>query len=239
MKSNSILKQGMGLTAVVLMLVFCFSACKKEQQQEEPLPVLGTCNAVAPQGRLSYNDTAFVYHTSGGGHVRIDLRKFYNVLMTHDSMPNFKVEFWGEDGAAIAGNHENLNGKHIKDRFALRRTFVFPDGAKVTFVASDTFGALVSISIYDGKEAHHINTSCNKLEYSSGNSSFTSRLDEQQPDGETAAIELTATGLLFVNIYQEDTVGNKVYNRVLLGELFTDTPNRVNDYYDDPRFGGT
>ena len=77
------------------------------------------------------------------------------------------------------------------------------------------------------------------MEYS-GQSAFVAKsLDDAEADGETATFELTATGLLLYNIYHEDEPGNKVYERVMLGELSRSQPNMVNDYFDDPRLGHT
>lgn len=165
------------------------------------------------------------------------------IIITHDNYPGFKLEFWG--GLTVGGetrtsaNHENLNGKHIKDRLALRRTIIFPDGAKITFVAADTAAQLLSISIYDGTEYHRINPTCHALEFSVSDVCNVQNLDNAEADGETGTFEFTSTGLILYNSYTEDTPGNKINNRVNLGELETASPSLVRDYFDDPRLGHT
>jgi len=77
------------------------------------------------------------------------------------------------------------------------------------------------------------------LEYSSANSDYTKQLDDTEADGETCTFEFTETGVLFLNIYTEDVVGQKVEKRVPLGEIFNSDPTRINDYYDDPRLSRT
>lgn len=91
-------------------------------------------------------------------------------------------------------------------------------------VAEGTEKTLVSISIYDGDQGHHINATCSTLEHSSVDGELAQKLDEEEADGETGTIEFTPTGVLFVNIYNEDTPGNKATNRIKLGELFKDNP---------------
>lgn len=109
-------------------------------------------------------------------------------------------------------------------------------------VAASEAGALISISIYEGGEAHHINANCNNQnvpEYSGIKESMAKQLDDAEADGETGTFEFTPTGLLYENIYTENTPGNKVGNRVPLGELEHDNPTKVNDLFDDPRLGST
>lgn len=228
----------LSLFAGLLALVLAIPACKKDKgAAKEELPVFGTCQPVSPKGNLTYSaNTGYIFRASGGGIITIDLKKF--VTITDDNYPGFKFVMSGESdisGLLVYSYHnEYLNGKHIKDRPGSRRTIVLPDGAKVTLIADGRQGALRSISIYNGKETHRINVTCNTLEYSSVNSAAAAGLDEAEPDGETSTYEISSTGLIFLNIYQEDKPGDKVMNRVLLGELFLDHPHRVNDYYDDP-----
>ncbi len=46
---------------------------------------------------------------------------------------------------------------------------------------------LLTIDIYDGAGVHHINTTCNTLEYSAVNAGVSKKLDDLQPDGETSS----------------------------------------------------
>jgi len=137
------------------------------------------CKAVSTAGGLSQSasDSTITYVTSGGGKIVIDQKDFF-ISITLRDYPNFKLELWGiveKNGKKAHGaNHESLNGKYIKDREGDRRSIIFPDGAKITMVASGF--ELLSATIYDGQQCHHINTGCNTLEYSYTNSAFTNRL---------------------------------------------------------------
>lgn len=240
-------------TLFIITLLLLLTACKKEiNDVDDDLPVFGTCKPTASQGHLSFSNPSgpYTFKTSGGGTIVIDLTTgglSSGIIITHESYPGFKLEFWGLASFKPSANHENLDGKHLKDRLSNRRTIIFPDGAKITFVSESESGPLVSVSIYDGAESHHINCGCGVLEHSSTSQSIVSKLDDAEADGETSAIEFvysntnpgTITGLLFVNIYDEQTPGNKVQNRVKLGEINIANPNQVNDYFDDPRLGHT
>ena len=227
----------------VLILALIFSSCgkdKSDKKEAEQLPVFGTCKAVKAKGKLSQStvDSTFTYLTSGGGKIFIDR---FVITLSHKDYTNFKIEFWGnlfrKEGEVFSVNHENLNGKHIKDREGDRRSIIFPDGAKITMSSSGLESH--SLTIYDGTQCHHFNFLCKTLEYSSSNSIFTKRLDDSEADGETGTFEITPTGLLFYNIYNEMEVGHKVENHVPLGEIFIDEPKQTKDYYDDPRLKNT
>ncbi len=221
---------------IVFFAIFLFalnSSCKNEDEEEpaDELPVFGTCDAVATTGGLSQSasDSKITYVTSGGGKVVIDK---FTITISHKDYANFTIQFWGEQ-------HENLNGKHIKDWEGEKRSFIFPDGTKLTMISNKPDAVMQSVTIYDGNQCHHINTGCNTVEYSSANSPFTKRLDDAEADGETGTFEITQTGLLFNNIYNETTLGQKVEKVVPLGEIFKAEPTRVNDYYDDSSVGHT
>lgn len=215
------------------------------EKPSDKFPIFGTCNGVTAKGRMTEKTDAgkktFHYITNNGGTVDIDITN--GIIFRYDDYANFKYESWGSvtvgSGIQISANHENLNGKHIKDRVGTRRSIIFPDGAKVTYVSQGEQEPLISISIYDGDETHYINTACNTLEYSSPNSKFAQQLDDAEADGETATFEITATGLLFSSIYVENVAGNKVPAEYPIGELFLDNPTQVNDYYDDERLYAT
>lgn len=234
------------LTFFLLLLILSLSSCKKDKndKEEEKLPVFGNCKPVTPAGHISQASTSgpYTFRTNGGGIIIVDPDK--GITIRHDSYTGFSLEFWGDidmpgGGIKTSANHENLNGKHIKDRKATRRTIIFPDGAKITFVSNGDRGTLLSVSIYDGEEAHYINPTCNSLEYSSINASISKQLDNLEPDGETSAFEFTPGGLLYFNQYNEESAGNKVVDYYKLGEIYHDQPKAVNDYYDDPRLGHT
>lgn len=224
----------------VIITLVILSACKNDNDDilPEPYPVFGTCEAVNTVGNLSITSEDgknFVYKTHGGGKVAFSTQD-PQLGFTHDDYPIFEISFWG---GVYYFNHENLNGKHIKDRLGNRRSLIFPDGAKITTVYEDNFGPLLSVSIIEGNAFHHINFACNTVEYSSTNSPYAKQLDDAEADGETSTFEFTETGLLYLNIYIEDVAGQKVEERVPLGELFKDDPKKINDYFDDPRLGHT
>jgi hypothetical protein len=233
-------------TAIVSTCSFLlFCSCKKNNT-EEALPVLGTCQSVAPTAELKLIDAQTYQYESAGGAV-IQIKRFsrenMQIILTYKAYPNFKYEFWGgaEPGMLSPASHENLNGKHIKDKLGVNRTVIFPDGTKMTYVATAAWymGGITAISIYDGAMVHHLNIECFKLEYSSVNENIAKRLDDMQADGETSTFDITETGLLFYNIYNEEKPGNKQEERVELGRLNKNIPHQVNDLYDDPRIGHT
>jgi hypothetical protein len=231
------------VTCCILLCLSLLPACKKSKDGKAQGPVLGTCQPMAPKGGLSYSSATgiYTYKSKGGGNISINPST--QITISHDSYPGFKIDFWGTvivNGVPkLVGNHENLNSKHIKDWWGARRSIIFPDGTKVTFVQSTTVAPIVSVSIYEGSESHHINIGCGKIEYSAADIAVTRQLDDAQADGETGTFEFTGTGLLFVNLYTEDEPGNKKVDRYSLGEIFRAEPSRVTDYYDDPRLNAT
>lgn len=231
------------LLSFVCCSFFLFTACKKKT--EDGLPTLNTCKAVdAKAGLVSLGDGIYEYQSAGGVTIKIHRRDIggLTITLTDTSYPNLiTYQLWGitDESESYAAIHENLNGKHIKNRIGSNRTIFFPDGTKITCVAAGPDKSVTAISIYDGANVHHLNITCDKIEYSGSNEAIATRLDELQPDGETSTYELTSTGLMFYNIYTEDTPGNKVEKRVNLGSLVNDIPTQVNDLYDDPRLGHT
>ena len=227
-------KKAYRLSALMALLtMMTVVSCKKETSDPpDDTPIFGTCTAVTPTGRFSIEtDGKFTYYTSGGGKIVID--HALDITVTHEDYPGFFIDFWGAvSGGAASYNHENLNGKHVKDRIGNRRTLLFPDGAKMTWYTETEKGSTVSLTIYDHGEVHHVNPGCNTLEYSVVNTPVTEKaLDDKEPDGETATFEFTTMGLEYYNIYQEDVAGQKVMNKVPIGEIFRDEPNRVIDYW--------
>lgn len=229
--------------AVLILLV---SACSKNKDDKpDSLPAASSCQPVAPASRLSFDPASgkYTYQSTGGSKVVIDMTS--NIILTTSLYEGFKIEFWGDysstTGEGYAGNHENLNGKHIKDRKGLRRSVMMPDGLKITLVSKGPGfeDVLESISIIDGNSAHYINMICGKLNYSGNSAALAEQLDNREADGETSTIEMSSTGLLWVNIYQEDAPGVRMANREELGELNRANPTQVRDYYDDPRLGHT
>jgi hypothetical protein len=222
-----------------ILLTFLVLACNKKS---DPEPQPQQCIPVAATGHLSIiSDTVFQFTTSGGGKIVIDRARWITIM--HKDYANFKIELWGgltDNGRTrTAANHENLNGKHLKDRLGKRRTIIFPDGAKITLVCDSVYGAMRTVSIYDGDESHQLNLDCNTIAHSSTVQSKAREMDAAEVDGETGEIIFTQAGLTFWNIYTEDTPGAKVDKKYLLGEIVRDKPSEVNDYFDDPRLGHT
>ncbi|MGC4233938.1 MAG: hypothetical protein QM594_13245 [Niabella sp.] len=152
----------------------------------------------------------------------------------------YTYQLWGTaTNVSNAAQHENLNGKHIKDRIGNNRTAITPDGTKITLVSTSPEASVTALTIYSSGSVHHFNVSCRKLEYSTLNLQIASRLDELQADGETSIFDDTETIVFFYNIYNEETPGNKVHQRVDLGFLPKNNPKQVNDLYDDPRLAHT
>lgn len=237
------------IKTALIALVF-MSACKNDDDDndipKEPFPVFGTCKAVAPKGNFNLSDPingTFDYETIGGGKIAFSpiVINQGSITITHKNYPNFKIEFWGitDIESKFSGNHENLNGKHIKNRVNVIRTIIFPDDAKITMVSDGDIDPMLYITIYEGNEIHHFNFGCNKLEYSAVNSKYAKQIEEAEADGETSTFEFTETGLLFLNIYTENVAGQKIEERIPLGELFNDIPSQVGDHFDDPRLPHT
>src|SRR5690606_3365819 len=223
---------------IIIILGFITLSCSKTNDDidREEFPKLGTCEAVNPLGNLSIasvDDDNFVYKTNGGGKM-IYYTENHIFYFSHDNYPSLAIQFWGAFNNVSSSVHEFLNGKHIKDRLGNRRSFIFPDGAKITMAYADNFGPLLSVSIIEDNAYHHINFECQTVEYSSINSPYAKQLDDAEADGETSTIEFTETGLFFLNIYIEDVAGQKVEERVPLGGLYKDNPQYVDDLYDDP-----
>lgn len=224
----------------LLFITSILFSCKKNKDENKEVQ-LGTCKPVPAKGSFSQASATapFVYKTADGWTITINLKN--SIKIQHDTYQHYSLELWGiVTTGDLSGNHESLNGKHIKDRLTNKRSFILPGGTKITMHVKDlSYTVLTSVSIYDGAESHHINATCHTIEYSGTDATITQQLDSRQADGETAAIEISDSGLLLVNIYNEESPGNKITERVLLGELFKNNPTRVNDYFDDPRFGHT
>lgn len=247
-KSTPLYDQSSRLLLLVIFLSLFVLACKKKriEPQGDELPKLGTCQPVTLQGGLSSSQEGYYHYRSSGG---IDIKiareassRSLTLILTFEAFPNhfLSYELWGgEDGVEYAAMHENLMGKHLKDRIGNSRSLIFPDGTKITLAATGPKASVTAISIYDGAIAHHINISCNKVEYSSSNAYIAQRLDELQPDGEASKFELSGNFYMVYNAYTEDSPDNKVTKRLDLGSIQKDQPKQVNDLYDDPRYDHT
>ncbi|MFN4313764.1 MAG: hypothetical protein ACK4E0_05690 [Chitinophagaceae bacterium] len=232
------------LTVAGLSVTVLFS-CKKSSEEETPqLPDPVTCTSVTPSYGLSTDVTAgtIIYTAGDGTRIAIEPDR---VIVSDPGYAGFSISYWGISSAGgqdmLVANHQNLNGKHMKDRNGARTSLIMADGVKITMAADGpgSTGALQWISIIDGNRAHLVNMKCKTVIFSGNSATAARALDDRDADGETSKVEITSTGLLWNNIYQEDTPGNKVENLVPIGELRKANPNQVNDYYDDPRLGHT
>lgn len=232
-RNRKTVMQKSAIYLMICLLLLSLPACKKENEN------VPDCASVAPTGHLTYKDASgpYTFRTNSGGTIVIDVD--LSIAITHDDYPGFKIALWGgsltKGVMKLSAQYESLNGKHIKNRLGSRRSIIFPDGAKITMVAEGEEGPLISISIYDGTESHHINPGCKNLVISSTLLATAQQLDSAEADGETGKFEISPTGLLWTNLYTEDVPGNKVTDYYKLGELFWSTQQLITDYYDDPR----
>lgn len=241
-----ILRIGKILWCVCVLTALLFiNGCHKDKEDKQTDQ---SCIPVISTGRIggTASGDSYAFRTTGGGHITLKIGTtiaLRTINITHEDYPGFNLELWGDTTVKgitrTSANHENLNGKHVKDRIGSRRTIIFPDGAKFTLVADGAKGPLRYVSIYDGSESHRIDLTCNTLIKSSTDPAVARQLDDEEEDGETGSFEFTATGLLFFNLYTEDKPGVKNEKRVNIGEIFRSNPTQVNDYYDDPTRGST
>lgn len=231
-----------------LAIIISLFACKKETQKEIEV----TCSdiqAVNPVGNLMYNSSTNTYTYKVGNGINIIISNFQTITITNDSISGFHLDFWGSVMDSINNiermdaSHENINGKHIKDRLSTVRTLILPDSTKLTFyTAVDSFyySPLISLSIFHKNECHRFNLKCNKLIYSMDTSaSVANSIDSLEVDGEAGTIEFKEDSILFVNIYNETIPNNKIFNRVQLGLTLKSNITNVIDYYDDIRYPHT
>ncbi|NOT09552.1 MAG: hypothetical protein HOP28_15280 [Gemmatimonadales bacterium] len=151
-------------------------------------------------------------------------------------------EMWGEtsEGSSLALSHENLRGKHIKDRFGARSTFQLPGGALITVHAANA-PAVGFVSIYDGNESHRIDLPSHLVTRSCALPLFE---EAAEWDGETSRFADIVDGMRWEHIYDQDASPaglplGKVENIYPLGITSISNPNQVLDFYDDPRLGHT
>jgi hypothetical protein len=199
-----------------------------------------------PTGRLTHagGTAPYVYTTLSGWIIAIDSRagNFSNLTMEHPS-GRWTYELWGDAsiGSSLALTHENLRGKHIKDRFGPRSTYVLPGGAIVTVHASNAAPALGFISIYDGNESHRVDLIAHQVTRSCALPLFE---EADEWDGETSRFLDIVDGMLWEHVYDQaaSLTGvplSKVENIYPLGITSISNPNQVQDFYDDPRLGHT
>lgn len=198
------------------------------------------------RGDLTQQDSGRFEYTSRSGRWSIIIDQHTVTLTRHIGTElQARWQVWGDP-------HENLNGKHIKDWEGSRRTLLLDDGTKVTLHADGPQRVVHTTSIYDGPQSHEIGNAGNQLRHSCVHAETAARRDAEEADGETAHLVIlrspasVAGGLFTENIYTEpeepeEGEAVRMWNPALLGETgeMDINPNRVNDYYDDPRLGHT
>lgn len=234
------------LIVIAILLLTIFSCGKDDDNTTE----IQDCQLVFISDGLSASEECGLYEYVSASGVTIKINAHGVVTYTDVSTFTnvFTIQFWGSDGTdnsyAYAG-HENLNGKHIKDRFGINRTILHPNGLKITLVSTGTFPYIAgedyftAATIYDGGIVHHIDLVANNIEYSGNNQYVADNIDANEADGETSTYETVDEMLNFYNIYTENELGSKIIERVDLGSLNSSNPNQVNDLFDDPRLGHT
>ncbi len=204
-----------------------------------------TCAATSATGRLEYRlvDDTWRYTTQGGWTVTIAGIATVTIVNPHYGVNGTKLEFWGDlsgqPGVPSFG-HENMNGKHIKDRIGNQRTIHTLDGAIITLNASPNLGR---ISIYDHDQTHRLERVGTSLAVSRS-CAHAFFEEELEPDGEASGFVIDGEGYWWKNLYDQGVTGAgspgpKVPNVVPLARVNEANPNQVNDYYDDPRLGHT
>lgn len=234
------------VTGLWACLLLPMVSCKKDAGTNYGLPQLGNCQSIGLLSGLHEEDGRYAYTSTKGVDIKLNLRDDGGLVLTMTFMPfpgqPATVQLWGDEtdnGAPHVALYENLNGKLIKQRKAKNRTIIFPDGLKITLVSAGPRASVTAISIYDGGMAHHLNVTCNTVEYGGFNPAVAKGLDDQQPDGETSMFEITDTHMILYNVYTEDVPGKKVQLRVDLGMLEKGKPNQIDDLYDDPELNFT
>lgn len=239
--SKKRLRWRIGMMATLALLKAVSSVLENQPARARAMEAASGCRVSAAVGSLSTTTVRnlYTYASSGGGYLVFRVNGVISVR--HRDYVNFEIQLWGGDEYHTY-NHENLNGKHIKDWLGDRRTIVFPDGAKVTMVVAGTGTSrkVVSMTIYEGTQVHRLNPSTGELESSRElTAAEVAALDNAEADGETSTFAITETGLIYYNLYFENVAGQKVESRYDLGSLTLGNDNQVNDFFDDPRIGHT
>lgn len=193
----------------------------------------GCCNGGGRQmGQLCQDGKGkpITYTTSGGYQVTVDKHD----ISIKDPQGKNVLKHWGDP-------HENLNGKHLKDWEGKQRSVILADGTKITMTADGPHGVTQNTSIYDGRQNVQIANAQNKIEHHSYNPFDTMFREMNQYDGETALFRTNWNGAaVYNNIYNQDANFNVTNAYRQIGRTGGyNNPNKVHDFYDDPRIGHT
>jgi hypothetical protein len=206
-----------------------------------PLPPEGAGGdgSAGMQGRLTQPKTGtWEVITSAGWKIRVVPADASVVILAPNGRDH--LEYWGDGNV-----RENLNGKHIKDWFSEHRTVLIPGEGMVTLTRAKNPATskvtIKTVSIYDADQTHRIDLHSGVVIFSQQQP----RVGEAaEPDGETCRFWDTGNGAFLENIYTQDPASNTglpiPQTHVPLGKTGgAAKPNRVDDYFDDPRLGHT
>lgn len=127
----------MKLSQYFLLIAFTFPllfSCQKDDNIDEAsLPDVNTCRVISDQGGIltdTYDgDLVFDYNSSDNDY---NIKIAPAVITITNKERLFSVQLWGGNDSTAKALHENLNGKHIKDRKSSSRTFICSDNLKLT-----------------------------------------------------------------------------------------------------------
>ncbi len=203
-------------------------------------PPPATCESTVPIGRLTF-DGAPGYSFFTSGNWRVMVRPDYTVRILVPGWP-WHLEFWGAPTTPQSPvlTHENLTGKHIKDRLMPARTVHLTDGTTVTLFGLDS-PETAGVSIYDQDQTHRIMFKDLRLTHSCAIGRFG---ETDEADGEASEVVMNAEGMLWRNTYTQEELpgripGPKIPGITPLGQTSFININQVIDFYDDPRLGHT
>lgn len=123
-----------------------------------------------------------------------------------------------------------------------RSSLILDDGTKVTLLSTDHSGTILHTSIYDGVENLQIDNQTNEVIHQSVDPGDTQQRDAAQYDGEVATFSTDPFfgSATYSNDYNEDQNFNVIDIHFTLGTTGgCANPNRVDDFYDDPRRSNT
>jgi hypothetical protein len=243
-------RAGRSLVAVWLVLpALSLTSCGKSSSPATPTPIptpdppaaqgCPTGSNLAPAGTLVKEGAGFTFSTSTNWRIHYEPSKLDIVAPT---VTKDTLEFWGgiPGDPWMSGNHENVNGKHVKDRAGNIRTVRLPDGALVTMTAAGAQAPLVTVSLYEGGQSHTIQASTMTLTHScAGDLAVATARERAEPDGETASLTITAGGgVYYANEYvQGASASGEPLDKVPSVQRIAETggpanPNQVVDYFD-------
>jgi hypothetical protein len=229
--------------ALLALLPLMLTACGKDASPVAPTPdppATGCPSGpnLAPAGTLARSGMTFTFTTADNWHIRFDQSAI--VITAPTATPN-TVEFWGTASGRLAGSHENVNGKHVKDWVDRIRTVRLPSGALVTMTEAAPVSPLTTVSFYENGQSHTIDASTMSLTHScAGDAAVAASRDSAEPDGEAASVSIIANGgIAYTDQYTQGVSAtgaplDKVPDVRPIAETGGPVnPNQVTDYWAD------